>query len=263
MSMFTRKIESSNCCARTALMPRATSIETTAISSGMSPATTAPNTSSRMMSAAGRPNWSSPFSRSSWDRRLKSWSSVSSPVTDTAKAESSAASSAAEMTSAASSSSKIPSGTIVACRSSETSPSGPSRYVRASASGRSGLSETNVRTKVENSPESTVSSSERMTRMSLTISPGRGGNARKRTSSARSDCGLFVGAPSVVRSSNVAIAAIASTIATIHAPTTRQGWRALAEASARVPSLFMRLPPAGRAARARRPQLPPASACAG
>ena len=77
MSMLTRKTESSNCCARSALSPSATTIATIAISSGTSPATTAPKTSRRMMSAAGSPNLSSPFSRSSWERRLKSWSSVS------------------------------------------------------------------------------------------------------------------------------------------------------------------------------------------
>ena len=49
--MFTTKIESSNCCAMIAVSPSATMIETMAISSGMRPATTAPKTSSRMMSA--------------------------------------------------------------------------------------------------------------------------------------------------------------------------------------------------------------------
>ena len=119
VSMFTRKIESSNCCARSAESPSATTIETIAISSGTSPATTAPKTSRRMMSAAGRPNLSSPFSRSSWESRLKSWSSVSSPVTATAKAPSSRPSTCS--TSVSVSPSESATGTSVACRSSETS----------------------------------------------------------------------------------------------------------------------------------------------
>ena len=52
MSMFTRKTESSNCWARTALSPSATTIATIAIIKGTSPATTAPKTRRRMMSAA-------------------------------------------------------------------------------------------------------------------------------------------------------------------------------------------------------------------
>ncbi len=91
VSMLMTKTESSNCCATTAVSPSATTIETIAMSSGTSPATTAPKTSSRMMSAAGRPNFSSPFSRSSCESRLKSWSSVCSPVTATANAPSSSA----------------------------------------------------------------------------------------------------------------------------------------------------------------------------
>ncbi len=124
VSMFTTKTESSNCCARRAVSPSATTIETIAISSGISPATTAPKTSSRMISAAGKPNWSSPFSRSSCESALKSWSSVSSPVIETANAVSTPASST---TATAASTSKTTSGTIVACRSSDTSPSSESR----------------------------------------------------------------------------------------------------------------------------------------
>ena len=83
MSMFTMKTESSTGCATSAVSPRATMIDTIAISNGTSPATTAPNTSRRTISAAGRPNWSSPVFRSCWESSLKSWSSVSSPVTAT------------------------------------------------------------------------------------------------------------------------------------------------------------------------------------
>jgi hypothetical protein len=72
VSMFTTKIDSSNCWLTSAVSPSATTMDTIDIKSGMSPATTAPNTSSRMISAAGKPNLSSPFSRSSWESRLKS-----------------------------------------------------------------------------------------------------------------------------------------------------------------------------------------------
>ena len=96
-------------------------IATIAIRSGTSPATTAPKTSNRTMSAAGSPNLSSPFSRSSCERRLKSWSSVSSPVTDTANALSSPSPSTFSTSASVSSSSTSASGMMVAWRSSETS----------------------------------------------------------------------------------------------------------------------------------------------
>jgi hypothetical protein len=53
-------------------------------------------------------------------------------------------------------------------------------------------------------------------------------------SSARSDWGLFVGAPSVVRfpPRSVTIAAIASAVTAIQVVIVRHGWRALAAASA-------------------------------
>ena len=114
VSMLITNTESSNCWATSAVRPSATMIETAAISSGTSPATTAPNTSSRMISAAGRPNLSSPFSRSSCESTLKSWSSVSSPVTATVKSGASSARSTASTTASVSSSSTIPIGTIVA-----------------------------------------------------------------------------------------------------------------------------------------------------
>ena len=85
VSMFTKKTESENASARIAHSPSATTIATIAITSGISPATTAPKTRIRITSAAGRPNWSSPVLRSCWERSLKSWSSVPSPVITTAK----------------------------------------------------------------------------------------------------------------------------------------------------------------------------------
>ena len=54
--MFTMKIESPNSSERSAVRPSATMIDTIAIRSGMSPATTAPKTSTRTISAAGKPN---------------------------------------------------------------------------------------------------------------------------------------------------------------------------------------------------------------
>src|SRR5215207_3908476 len=71
-----------------------------------------------------------------------------------------------------------------------------------------------------------------MTTTSVTAVDGFGGNAASRASSARSDSGLFVGAPSVVRlpPRNKAITAIERTATIAHAPSTRQGWRALAAA---------------------------------
>ncbi len=87
-------------------------------------------------------------------------------------------------------------------------------------------------------------SSERMTTMSVDEVVGSGGIAEKRTSSARSDSGLFVGAPSVVRLSprSSAMATTASTITAIHAPIARHGWRALAPASALVDRIMSDLP---------------------
>ena len=57
---------------RAAVSPSATTIETSATSTGSSPATTAPKTSSRTRSATGSPNWSSPFCRSSSESVEKS-----------------------------------------------------------------------------------------------------------------------------------------------------------------------------------------------
>jgi hypothetical protein len=48
-------------------MPSAVVIATSAINSGTMPATTVPNTSSSTISAAGRPNRSSPLSKSRSD----------------------------------------------------------------------------------------------------------------------------------------------------------------------------------------------------
>src|SRR5262249_32210463 len=74
---------------------------------------------------------------------------------------------------------------------------------------------------------------ERTTTMSVIAAPALGGNACASTSFARCDCGLFVGLPSVVSAPprSVAIAAPATTTATIQAPTVRHGCRALDVAS--------------------------------
>jgi hypothetical protein len=83
--MFTTKTESVNPAATIAHSPSATTIATIAISKGISPATTAPKTSSSTISAAGSPTESSPDLRSCCERSLKSWSSVPSPVIATLK----------------------------------------------------------------------------------------------------------------------------------------------------------------------------------
>ena len=66
------KTESENPSEMSATSPSATMIERIAISTGTSPAKTAPKTSTRTMSAAGRPKASSPFSRSVCDCLPKS-----------------------------------------------------------------------------------------------------------------------------------------------------------------------------------------------
>jgi hypothetical protein len=70
--MLVVKIDSSNSWVSRATRPSAVTIATNAISTGTRPATIAPNTSSRMSKAAGRPNRSSPLSRSRSDSWLKS-----------------------------------------------------------------------------------------------------------------------------------------------------------------------------------------------
>ena len=184
------------------MSPSATTIETIAISSGISPATTAPKTSSRMISAAGSPNWSSPFSRSSCESGLKSWSSVC--VARHGDRE----------------------GGVLArlldaldrrprprprrrARAGRSSRAGPPRRARPRVvevglglrERRELARRRRTRRRTPGTPASRpCSSSERMTTMSLDgRRRDRGGNAANRTSSARSDSGLFVGAPSVVR----------------------------------------------------------------
>ena len=63
--------------------PIPTMIDTIAIRTGMSPATTAPKTSSRIRRAAGSPNSSSPLFRSLCERAPKSFPAASEPVTAT------------------------------------------------------------------------------------------------------------------------------------------------------------------------------------
>ncbi len=78
--MFVAKTESGNACPTSASSASATTTETIAKSSGINPATTEPKTTNRTISAAGKPNPSSPFSRSSPASVSKSASSVNSPV---------------------------------------------------------------------------------------------------------------------------------------------------------------------------------------
>jgi hypothetical protein len=81
--MLIVKIERLKACPSTATKASATMIDGSAMRSGSSPATTVPNTSRSTISAAGRPNWSSPERRSSSESLLKSWLTVRWPVTVT------------------------------------------------------------------------------------------------------------------------------------------------------------------------------------
>ena len=81
--MLTMKTDRLNSWATTVAMPRPTRIDRIAMSTGISPATTAPKTSIKMTMAMGRPKSSSPCLRSLADRVLKSLPTVCSPVTAT------------------------------------------------------------------------------------------------------------------------------------------------------------------------------------
>src|SRR6266496_1685266 len=81
--MLTMKTERLNSRASSAAMPRPTMMESRAISVGIKPATTAPNTSSRITMEIGSPKSSSPCWRSLADRVVKSCPTVWSPVTAT------------------------------------------------------------------------------------------------------------------------------------------------------------------------------------
>ena len=85
VSMLMTNTESVNPWATAPVRPRATTIETMARSSGSPAATSAPKTSTRMISAAGRPILSSPDLRSLWESSLRSRATVHSPVIDTLK----------------------------------------------------------------------------------------------------------------------------------------------------------------------------------
>ncbi len=83
--MLTTKNETSNACPTSAVKATATTIESSPSSTGTSPATTAPNTSTRMISATGSPMSSSPFCRSCSESFSKSASAVRAPVIETWK----------------------------------------------------------------------------------------------------------------------------------------------------------------------------------
>src|SRR5262245_58738892 len=80
-----------------------------------------------------------------------------------------------------------------------------------------------------------------MTMMSVTAALETPGNAASRASLARSDWGLLVGLPSVVSAppSSAPITMIATTIATTHAHTVRQGWLALDSATLLSQAMFI------------------------
>ena len=74
--MLTMKIERWNSSPTRVAIPSPTMIDTNAMSTGISPATTAPNTSKRTTIAIGRPKSSSPCRRSLVARVVKSLSTV-------------------------------------------------------------------------------------------------------------------------------------------------------------------------------------------
>ena len=81
--MLTMKTDRLNSWATTVAMPRPIRMDRIATSSGISPAMTAPKTSSKTTMAMGRPKSSSPCFRSLEDKVLKSWPTVCWPVTAT------------------------------------------------------------------------------------------------------------------------------------------------------------------------------------
>ena len=81
--MLMMKIERWNSSPTSVAIPSPTMIDTSAMSIGINPATTAPNTSKRTTIEIGRPKSSSPFRRSLVDKVLKSLPTVWTPVTAT------------------------------------------------------------------------------------------------------------------------------------------------------------------------------------
>ena len=74
--MLTMKTDRLNSCATIVAIPRPTMIDARAMSIGMSPATTAPNTSIRMTMEIGSPKSISPWRRSLEDSVVKSLPTV-------------------------------------------------------------------------------------------------------------------------------------------------------------------------------------------
>ena len=114
--MLTTKNDTSNAWPTSAVSATATTIESRPSTTGIRPATTAPNTSSSTISAAGRPISNSPFCRSSAESFSKSSSEVSEPVIATRKPSTPSAS-RTSATRGATSSPRTMRGTAVAWRS--------------------------------------------------------------------------------------------------------------------------------------------------
>jgi hypothetical protein len=74
--MLTMKTERLNCWATRVAIPRPTMIDSRAMRTGISPATTAPNTSSKTTMAIGSPKSTSPRRRSVEDSVVKSLPTV-------------------------------------------------------------------------------------------------------------------------------------------------------------------------------------------
>ncbi len=120
--MFTTKKEKTQTWPSTATSASASVIATIASRRGTSEATTAPNTSSSTIRAAGRPKKSSPSFRSLFEISRKSLSAVNSPVIATSSGPASASSTTA-ITSSIRSSPSGPSASVT----SVASPSGATR----------------------------------------------------------------------------------------------------------------------------------------
>ena len=231
--MFTTKIESSHSWATSAVSPSATMIETIASTIGSAAATTAPKTSRSTRSAAGRPKRSSPFSRSLCETSLKSRLVVNSPVTATANPSRPSASCTVSIRSSTvtSSSGRSCTGTSAAWLSSEKSPSASYGETICSTAPVACSRSMKRCTSARNAWSCAVVPSLRMITSSVVSSPtGRDCSSSR---SARTDSGLFVTAPSLVRlpPRRVATNPSAITMAAIHAPIVRHGCAAAARAN--------------------------------
>ena len=237
--MLVANTDSGNACPTSASSASAIVIATIAISNGTSPATTEPNTISSTISAAGSPNPSSPFFRSSPASVSKSSSSVNSPVIAVSKPSRPSARCTASTTSSMSSSASRPSvhqhrrGVAILGDQPPLA-----RVVEGRDAGRALLLQ--LRRERSHPPlEARLIDRRRRgatTTTSLTPRPGRPRSAAKRSkrsSSARRDSVSLVisSSPDSASPRNAAVIAIAATSATSQIATVSHGRRLLHTAS--------------------------------